>query len=155
MRTLLILALALAGCSKSAPANRVARQPSAPVVRGDPNLGIYIGDWAGADGLELSIIRNTDGSATISLPPNAAWDSVVNNARFEGSSLKYDLYMYYKGKEDFPTITNTVGDHPYSGVRNEVTLSKTNAPDTLKQRWVTKDVPQGVEGILRRHGSAE
>lgn len=152
VRTLLILAFALIGCDKPAAVNRVTRQPSAPVVPSDPSLGLYVGDWAGDDGLELSITRNADGSAAISLPPNPAWDSVVNNVRFDGTNLKYDLYMYYKGKEDFTTITNTVGDHPYSGVRNEVTLSRGEAPNTLKQRLVTKDTPQGVEGTLRRHG---
>lgn len=152
IRTLLIFAFALAGCDKPGPTNRVARQPSAPVVPNDPNVGSYVGDWAGDEGLELSIKQNADGSAAISLPPNPAWDSVVNNVRFDGASLKYDLYMYYKGKEDFKTITNTVGDHPYSGVRNEVTLSKDEAPNTLKQRLVTKDAPQGVEGVLRRQG---
>jgi len=152
VRTLLIFALAVAGCGKPAPSNRVARQPSAPVAPNDPKLAAYVGDWAGKDGVELSITRNADGSVTISLPPNVAWDSVVNNVRFDGPNLRYDLYMYYKGKEDFTTISNTVGDHPYSGVRNEVTLSNGDAPNTLKQRVVTKDVPQGVEAILRRNG---
>jgi hypothetical protein len=152
VRSLLIFALALAGCGRPAPVNRTARQPSAPVVPTDPNIDRYVGHWAGDDGVELSITRNADGSATISLPPNAAWDAVVNNVRFDGSTLRYDLYMYYRGKEDFATFTNTVGDHPYSGVRNEVTLTKGDVANTLIQRLVTKDVPQGIESVLRRHG---
>jgi len=151
-RIILLFTLAIVGCGKPSTTNRVPRQPAAPTVPNDPCLGGFVGDWAGDEGVELHIARNADGSATISLPPNGAWDSVVNNVRLEGTSLRYELYMYYKGNEDFGTITNPIGDHPYSGVRNEVTLSQGDAPNTLRQKLVTKDVPDGVESVLRRHG---
>jgi hypothetical protein len=149
---LLFLALAVTGCSGSTPSDRVARQQSAPVIASDSRLSPYIGDWAGDDGLELSIKRNADGSATVSLPPNSVWDLVVNNVRFDGTSLRYDLYFYYKGKENFTTITNTVGDHPYSGVLNEMVLTKGDISNTLKQRVVTKVTPHSIYAVLRRQG---
>ncbi|MCY2954863.1 MAG: hypothetical protein NTU53_23270 [Planctomycetota bacterium] len=146
-----LLAFAIIGCNRAAPTNRVPRQASAPGVPGDPRLAKFIGDWTEDDRkVVLSITRNADGSGCISSPANAVWDEVINNVRLEGDTLRYDSYNYYKGKEDFRTITNTVGDHPYSGVCNEVTLSPNEDPNTLKQKLVTKVTPKGVEGTLRR-----
>ena len=96
----------------STPANRVARQTAASVVASDPTLAAFVGDWADDEGFELSIVPNPDGSATIISPSNTAWDAVVNHARCEGGTLRYDLYMYYKGPEDFRAPANLTGDHP-------------------------------------------
>lgn len=150
-RVSLLIAVAIVGCGKTTSTNRVARQNSAPVIASDARIAAFVGDWAGDDGVELSIARSADGSATISVPSNAEWEAVVNNVRFEGTSLRYDLYLYYAGSEDFRTITNVVGDHPYSGVRNEVTLTPGDGPNELEEAFVTEDVPNPIRGTLRRH----
>ena len=132
---LIVLALAVIGCSRS---NRVPRETAAPFVAADPRLAAFIGEWRyeNSSVVAFSIASNADGSATVSHPyagghASHVWDSVVNNVRLEQNTLRYDVYYYYKGDEEFHIGEDSVGDHPFSGKRNEVTLEVGEKPDTL------------------------
>ncbi|MCC6679596.1 MAG: hypothetical protein IT445_01730 [Phycisphaeraceae bacterium] len=58
--------------------------------------------------------------------------------------------MYYTGPEDFSTITNPSGAHPYSGVRNESTLLFQDDPDRLTHTISTKDALNPIGEELTR-----
>lgn len=148
-RIVVVLAL-VAGCN-DAPSNRVPRQAAAPVIAADPRLSRFIGDWGAENGApaEFSITQNADGSATIRQPygDGSGFDSVVNNARFDGDALRYDVYFYYTGDTDYHEDEDSIGDHPFSGQRNEVTLTVDKVTDTLTMR-----MGQFAETLVRHSG---
>lgn len=149
----LVLALFCVGCHQSASRTpgRVPRQASAPFLPEHSSLENFIGEWAEGEDILFTIHRDEKGRAVIEVAQSPSWDSVVNNVRFEGASLCFDQYMYYTGSEDFTTLTNPVGDHPYSGVRNASVLTPNgDDPDVLKYSLKTKDLDSPVESELER-----
>jgi len=79
------------------------------------------------------------------------WDSVINNVRWEGEALRFDEYMYYDGSEDFTTVSNPTGEHPYSGVKNDSTFFILQSDrNRLVYRVKTVYTPQPVEVELTK-----
>lgn len=133
-RLLIILAMCVVGCDRGPSSNRVTRQSTSPTIANDARLVAFIGDWAEGGNPSISIVRNADGSATVFHPygKDSLFDSVVNNVRFDGEKLCYDVYYYYNGEHVFPS---GVGDHPFSGKRCQVTLETGKGPDRLGFRF--------------------
>ena len=82
------------------------------------NLLRFVGKWAGEEGeLCYSIIKKTDNSIEIKSPPNEIWREVIKNIRLDGRKLIFDQFLYTDPSEDYKTIVNKSGEHPFSGVR--------------------------------------
>ena len=75
---------------------------------------------------------------------------MINNVRWQDGELPYDEYHYYTGPEDFTTIANRTGDHPYSGVKNDTRLKLTDEPNRLTQSVTTVYTTQPIECDLIR-----
>jgi hypothetical protein len=129
--SLVFLLFVLNGCTPGTPA--VGRETAAPVIGPHPGLARFVGEWADEKGDTSYIIAsNPDGSVTISLPRSQDWDAVINNVRFDGTTLNFDVYMYYTGKLTFHTLSNPGGQHPFSGARTTYTLRPAAASATLE-----------------------
>jgi len=146
--------LLVVGCFRSAPprAGRVTRLASAPGVPLHPSREQFLGRWQAEGEIAIAITTRADGSVAIEtvLGSDAPWVSVINNVRWEADTLRCDVYFYYTGSEDLRTISNPLGDHPYSGVRNNVGLSLGERTDTLRETFSTADLPEPIVQELIR-----
>lgn len=111
----------LPGCSPE----RVPRVESRPEVPHHPRRSDYLGTWRsqGSGEIALHIESDERGRVLIRGPANDAWDSVINNVRFEGDDLVYDQFNYFKGDDDFSDLQHGTADHPHSGRLNRTRLS--------------------------------
>jgi len=132
------------------PMGGVSRKNAAPEVPPHPLLARYLGEWQVKGETVLAIATSSGGTVTIQSKQSPPWESVINNVRWEGDELRYDEYNYYTGPEDFTTVSNPTGEHPYSGVKNEMRLMLTDRPNRLKQSVTTIHTPQPIEDVLTR-----
>lgn len=140
-----IAAKEILGNTLKAPTPRVARQPSAPEVPPHDKRDRFFGDWGSEGEVEFSILQAEDQSVVIRESDNSDWVSVVNNVRWEGDELHFDLYMYYTGDINFGTEFFSINDHPYSGVRNSIVLRLGDDPQRLRVTISTKHLDQPEE----------
>lgn len=95
----------------------------------DPRaLERFEGTWADEDGnVNYTISANAGRTAAITTPENSTWTTVIRNARVDGNRLMFDQYSYTPASEALKSIVTPSGDHPYSGMRNEITLETSPA----------------------------
>lgn len=116
-RALAFALLCLIGCNRAPP----PRQTADPSVPAHTFRERFVGRWQAPD-TSVVVIEDRDGSVVIEPPVSLDWDNVINNVRWEGNRLCFDIYQYGKAKE------NIKG---YDGARNEVVLTTTDDPDRL------------------------
>ncbi len=143
-------ALARDDKTSSSPMGGVSRKVAAREVPPHPLRARYLGEWQIEGDTVLVIATRPDGTVTIQSTQDPPWDSVVNNVRWDGDKLRYDQYHYYTGPEDFTTITNRTGRHPFSGVKIDTRLMLTDDSSRLRQSVTTVHTPQPIEEDLTR-----
>jgi len=80
----------------------------------------FIGHWASEEGEVCYIIsKDAEGNVTISGPPNEVWRTVLRNVRLEGERIMFDQFNYIDPNENYKSIIDNSGEHPFSGVRCE------------------------------------
>ena len=127
-----------------------SRQVSNPYVPEHPKRSRLLGEWL-SEGESVFVVEASEaGRVTIRSPEEPPWESVINNVRWDGDTLRYDQYAYYTGPEKFTSITNPSGDHPFSGVRNNISLNFTDDPDRLKLTGSTVHVTEPIGMELTR-----
>lgn len=90
----------------------------------------FVGRWANEDGeVCYIIIQDTEGNLKIETAPNDAWRTVLKNMRLEGKRIMLDQFSYTDPNEDYKSIIDRSGEHPFSGVRCE-TILEVNAKDS-------------------------
>lgn len=127
-----------------------SRQVSNPYVPEHPKRSRLLGEWQSEGEIAFVVELGEAGRVTIGSLQDPPWECVINNVRWNGDTLRYDQYWYYTGPEKFTTITNPSGGHPYSGVRNDISLNFTDDPDRLKLTASTVHVTEPVEMELTR-----
>lgn len=83
----------------------------------------FVGQWVNEDGEVCYIItQDTEGNLKIETAPNDAWRTVLKNMRLEGKRIMLDQFSYTDPNEDYKSIIDRSGEHPFSGVRFETVL---------------------------------
>lgn len=83
----------------------------------------FVGRWANEDGEVCYIItQDTEGNLRLETAPNDAWRTVLKNMRLEGKRIMLDQFSYTDPNEDYKSIIDRSGEHPFSGVRFETVL---------------------------------
>lgn len=127
-----------------------SRQVSNPYVPEHPKRSRLLGEWQSEGAIAFVVKAGEAGRVTIGSPQDPPWESVINNVRWDGDTLRYDQYMYYTGPEKFTSITNPSGGHPFSGVRNNISLNFTDDPDRLKETLSAVPLTEPIEMDLTR-----
>lgn len=83
----------------------------------------FVGQWANEDGEVCYIItQDIEGNLKIETAPNDAWRTVLKNMRLEGKRIMFDEFSYTDPNEDYKSIIDRSGEHPFSGVRYKTVL---------------------------------
>ena len=110
---------------------RVDRVKAAPNIPANPNLKNFLGSWH-REGELVFTIRPVDAGGIVEFDTDGTWDILVNNVRFEQDDLRFDVFSYYAGNEDFSAPGNATGDHPFSGVKVEYQLIASTDSDIIR-----------------------
>jgi hypothetical protein len=88
---------------------------------GDPNdILPFIGRWANEDGDVCYVItRDAVGTVRMEEPPNEVWRPVFRNIRLQEQKILFDQFMHSDPNDDFKSMMDKSGHHPFSGVRCE------------------------------------
>ncbi len=130
----------------------LAGPPGQATIEDGSALQPWIGRWADDDGNVLvSITLEPDGTATIKVPSADPWETIVKNVRFDGGRLRFDEYHYTEPRDEYKSVTNSSGEHPFSGVRCEVLLEIDPASaDRMEYRVNTPVLGEAKKAMLRR-----
>lgn len=134
-----VVLLCPVGCNGAPPPRQIANS----TVPAHSLRDRFVGEWrADTDTSPLILQSRPDGSVVIELP-NVSWDYVINNVRWEGDQLCFDVYGYVKNRE-------AIIDG-YDGTRYRWVLMVTENPDRLKrsQHWEKQTTPP-IEDELKR-----
>jgi hypothetical protein len=120
------------------------------------DLLAFVGHWAYDEGEICYIIsKDKEGNIRIETPTNEAWRIVLRSVRFENKRIMFDEFYYTDPNEDYKSIIDPSGEHPFSGVRSE-TVFEINPKDSNELLETTSMVSKyGIfadpnKGILRR-----
>jgi len=102
----------------------------------------YVGSWGDKENIFLTI-RLEDGAPKIDTPNVEIWRTEIQNVRLEGSALIFEQIHYLEDT----TYTEKWGEHPYSGVINNVELRETEDGRMIYWMWTDymKDPQYKVE----------
>ena len=116
------------------------------------NLSAFIGSWANENGeICYLITKSDDENLTIEVPPNDMWTTVIKNLRLEGKTIEFDEFMYTDPNEDYKSIIDRSGEHPFSGVRCKTIFEvNPNDPNELIESGTTIHTPVLTKEILRK-----
>ncbi|MBB6429594.1 hypothetical protein [Algisphaera agarilytica] len=89
-----------------------------------PKREALIGEWA-SEGETVYTIEEQDGKVLIKPTQSPPWESMINNLRWEEDVLRFDEYYYLDDPENPGYV------HPFSGVRNDSSLTPQTDPDRL------------------------
>ena len=114
----------------------------------------YVGQWAveGEVGYIITHIPNL--GLKIETPTNDPNDTikiVSRNLRWQDNKIKFDSFCYFLSSEDYKTITNQYGDHPFSGVRLETIMEIFGQnPDELLVNVRTFQTPESIKAVYKK-----
>lgn len=116
------------------------------------DLSTFIGSWANENGeICYAITKDDDGNLTVEVPPNDIWMTVIKNLRLEGKTIAFDEFMYTGPNEDYKSIIDKSGEHPFSGVRCKTIFEvNPNDPNELIESGTTIHTPVLIKEILRK-----
>jgi hypothetical protein len=129
-RALAFTLLCFIGCDRGPPPRQIA-DPSVPAHTLRER---FVGQWQHPARTMIVLTAHPEGAVQIEYP-SPDWDNVINNVRWEGDRLCFDLYQYGKPKERIKG---------YDGTRSKVELSMTDEPDLLKEFVPTKVPGDGM-----------
>jgi hypothetical protein len=116
------------------------------------DLSAFIGSWGNEDGEICYVItKGDDGKLTVEVPLNDIWMTVIKNLRIEGKTIAFDEFMYTDPSENYKSMIDKSGEHPFSGVRCKTIFEvNPNDPNELIESGTTIHTPVLTKEILRK-----
>lgn len=117
----------------------------------------FVGSWAAEDGDVCYIISSEPSRGVkIKMPPDDAWETRIKNVCLHDGCLMFDEYHYTSPRDDFKTIVNRSGEHPFGGVRCQVVLElDPDDPKRMTCTMKTIHTPEPITTTLRRTSASE
>ena len=108
----------------------------------------FVGQWGTKKDGVIYTISDSFQLETIASPP---WETIIKHIHFDGQKLSFYSYSFTDKSDDYKTITNSSGEHPFSGVRVyiEFTLNPNN-PDELVETGSTRHTTETIKETLIR-----
>ncbi len=79
----------------------------------------FAGSWVTENKEPCYIITECAETLKIETPSNNVWRTVLKNIRADGKRILFDMFHYIDPNENFKSIVDRSGEHPFSGVRCE------------------------------------
>lgn len=123
---------------------RTAYQPedfvADPTIPEHAGMQRYIGKWeSNGGGMQIQILRDSEGKTYLSSPSNENWHFLFNNVRWEGEVLKYQSFAYSDRQRLYR--------HPFHKSNHAMSVELT-AEGKLLLTYIIKD--KRYEEVLQR-----
>jgi hypothetical protein len=118
----------------------------------DDGYDFFVGTWVDEDGNVIYRISVEEGGdlhfETWKAEP---WTVSIKNLRAENGSIFFDQYHYTPPSEKLETNVDKSGEHPFSGVRCNVELSRIEGDDkAIRFTMSSIHLEEPTQGVLRK-----
>ena len=115
------------------------------------SAGAFDGSWMAEGEVCYEISHNAGETPIIRVPANDTWRVEIEDVKLDNLTLRFYQYHYTPARDEMKSVTNPSGEHPFSGVRCEVTLTmKPGEPNRMTMSLKTAQTTEPIIGVLTK-----
>jgi len=115
------------------------------------SVGAFDGSWMAEGEVSYEISHTAGKTPIIRVRANDTWRVKIEDVKLDNLTLRFNQYNYTPARDEMKTITNPTGEHPFSGVRCEVTLTmKPGEPNSITMSLKMAQITEPIVGVLTK-----